>query len=578
MSSINHLNRAIRSGEEARALAMIVPGDWLDRLDSDAYQTPLCTAATAKAGAVVSALINAGAALEARNRLGETPLHCACQAGDETIARLLIAAGADVHAKARNPNSIDDGQTVLIRAVFGRSLPLIKHLIELGVDPGVTDARGWGALQCAQFGGAKRIADYLAKVIAAGADQQAISIHEAVRARALARLKALASAGAALDEQEAGTGPMLRTGLTPLHIAAEGVWLAGTEFLLAQGVSADVLSLNQLTPLMTLSGGKQSAAVARALIVAGADVNAQTATGICPLSACDDAAAVNELLAAGADPNLKSPDTGATVFLNACLYTAPAILEAMIDAGADLAAVDAAGKGVEYYARSNHRARALINARLGAARTPADVRRDAVKDLPKHAKGEAFKAYAEKLGAAFNRKPAPWKKRKGAVYFHDVSLARIHAYLGEAMPASDDARRHEAAVARLAVDAREAGAVLFHLEGLKDPARKPLVLLPINEPLAPLVCCGTNANLRGDATFVIEQMMAIAAEDPFDIYGCGLDFVDVQLRAPARDASALAERLIAICPDAGDFSDIPGSVRSLADDITATGRFGLWWD
>lgn len=574
MSSINHLNRAIRSGEEARALAMIVPGDWLDRLDSDAYQTPLCAAATAKAAAVVSALINASAALEARNRLGETPLHCACQAGDETIARLLIAAGADVHAKTSNPNSIDDGQNVLIRAVFGRNLPLIKHLIELGVDPGATDARGWGALQCAQFGGTKRIADYLAKVIAAGADQQAISIHEAVRARALARLKAVASAGAALDEQEAASGPMLHNGLTPLHIAAEGVWLAGTEFLLAQGVPADVRSLNRLTPLMMLNGGKQAAAVARALIAAGADVNAQTPTGICPLSACDDVAAVKELLAAGADPDLKSPDTGATVFLNACLYAAPAILEAMIDAGADLAAVDAAGKGVEDYARSNHRARALINARLGAARTPADVLRDAVKDMPKHAKGEAFKAYAEKLGAAFNRKPAPWKNRKGAVYFHDVSLVRILAYLGEAVPASDDA----AILARLAADAREAGAALFHLEGLKDPTRKPLVLLPINEPLAPLVCCGTNANLRGDATFVIEQLMAIAAEDPFDIYGCGLDFVDVQLRAAPRNASALAEHLIAICPDAADFSDIPGSVRSLAEEITATGRFGLWWD
>lgn len=574
MASINQLNRAIRGGEESRALAMIVPGDWLNGLDSDAFQTPLCAAAMAGAAPVVSALIAAGAALEARNRLGETPLHCACQAGDETIARMLIAAGADVHAKTHHPNSIDDGQSVLIRAVFGRSLPLVRLLIEQGADPGETDARGWGPLQCAQFGGAKRIATYLAKVIAASTDRNAISIHEAVRARALARLKALAEAGATLDAQEAVTVPMLRSGLTPLHIAAEGVWLAGTEFLLTQGVPADVRSHNQLTPLMTLNCGKEAAAVARALIAAGADVNAQAGSGICPLYACDDVAAVKELLAAGADPNFRNPDTGATVFLYACLYAAPAILEAMIDAGADLAAVDAAGKGVEFYARSNHRARALVNARLGAARTPADVLRDAVKDMPKHAKGEAFRAYADRLGAAFNRKPAPWKKRKGAVYFHDVSLTRIHAFLGAAMPAGDDA----AILARLAVDAREAGAVLFHLESHKDPERKTLVLLPIAEPLAPLVCCGTNANLRGDSTFVIEQMMAIAAEDPFDIYGCGLDFVDVQLRAPARDAAALAERLIAICPDAADFSDIPGSLRSLAHDIRTTGRFGLWWD
>jgi hypothetical protein len=32
--SIDHLNRAIRSGDHAGALAMIAPGDWLDQHDS----------------------------------------------------------------------------------------------------------------------------------------------------------------------------------------------------------------------------------------------------------------------------------------------------------------------------------------------------------------------------------------------------------------------------------------------------------------------------------------------------------------------------------------------------------------
>jgi hypothetical protein len=146
------------------------------------------------------------------------------------------------------------------------------------------------------------------------------------------------------------------------------------------------------------------------------------------------------------------------------------------------------------------------------------------------------------------------------------------------MPASDDHSLHDAILARLTLDARGAGAVLFQLEHFGDTPGTPLVLMPIAEPLAPLVCCGTNANARGDATFVLEEMMAIAAEDPFDIFGCGFDFVDVQLRGAPHDAAALAERLIRLCPDAADFSDIPGSVRALAEDITATRRFGLWWD
>ena len=578
MPSINHLNRAIRSGDHARALALIQPGGWLDDTDADLGDTALCAAATAKADAVVTALIHAGANVNARNRPGETPLHRACQAGVEAIARALIDAGADVNAKTtRNPNSIDSGQTVLIRAVYGRSLPLIKLLIEQGADPGGTDDRNFSALRYAQ-GGAKRIADYLAKLIAAGAQQRDISIFEAARAGALERLRTLAAQRAPLDEREPGADMTARGGLTALHIAAEGAWLAGTEFLLSQGIPADIRSNRDLTPLMVLGPGKNAVAVARALIAAGADVNAQTGMGWSPLYATNDVAVAQVLLAAGADPNLRDPESGATAFFNACQYGAPAKLAAMIDAGADLAAVDSAGRGVEHYARPNHRARALVGERLGTAKSPADVLRDAVKDLPKRAKAADFIAYAERLGTAFNRKPAPWKKRKGALYFHNVSLARVYAYFGEAMPASDDQSLHDAIIARLTLDAHGAGAVLFQLEHFGDTPGKPLVLLPIAEPLAPLVCCGTNANARGDATFVLEAMMAIAAQDPFDVYGCGFDFVDVQLRGAPRDAAALAERLITLCPDAADFSDILGSVRALADEITATGRFGLWWD
>lgn len=578
MPNLNHLNRAIRSGDWNRALGMIEPGSWLDDKDADLGDTALCAAATAKAEVIVSALIRAGADVNARNRPGKAPLHLACQSGVEGIARALIDAGADVNAKTTsNPNSIDSGQTVLIRAVFGRSLPIIKLLIEQGADPCGTDDRDFSALHYAQFSG-KRIADYLAKVIAAGAEQQEISIFEAVRARALERLHTLATLGAALDEREPGADMTARGGLTPLHLAAEGAWLAGTEFLLSQDVPADIRSDHQLTPLMVLGPGKEAVAVAGALIAAGADVNAQLATGYCPLLNANDVAVVRLLLAAGADPDLRSAVTGETVFLHACLYRGSQVLEAMMDGGADLAAVDTAGKGHEYYARSNHRARAVISARLGTPKTPADVLRAAMKALPERAKDAGFIAYAEKLGAGLNRKPAPWKKRKGAVYFHNVSLARVYAYLGETMPLSDDQSVHDVICARLTLDARAAGAVLFHLEHLADPARKPLVLLPIDEPLAPLLCCGTNANARGDATFVLEQMMAIAAQDPFDIFGCGFDFVNAQLRGPPAHAEALAERLIALCPDAADFSDIPGSVRALAERLASSGQFGLWWD
>ncbi len=578
MPSLNQLNRAIRGGDLDRALAMIEPGHWLDENDNDIGDTALCAAVAAKADVVVGALLKAGAKVEARSRHGEMPLHRACQLGHEAIARALIDAGADVNAKTpTNANSIDGGQTVLIKAVMGQKLPLIKLLIENGADPSAKDDCGFTPLRHAQHG-AKRIADYLAKTMAATTDQMELSIFDAVRARALSRLQALASHGGRLDECESEADLTPLSGLTPLHLAAEGAWMAGVEFLLKRGVSADVRSRHQLTPLMVVGTGKEALDVARALLQAGADSNAKSPDGRSALGQVTEVGLAKLLLEAGADPNLRDPNTGHTVFLSACLLAGPDILGAMIDAGADLKAVDNSGRGLEFYAKSNSRARALINDRLGAPISPADRLREALKALPQLAMSEPFLAYAGNLGNAFNQKPAAWKKRKGALYFHNVSLARVYAYFGAAMPRSDDKSSHDAILAHLAVDARRAGATLFHLEQVDDPERKPFVLLPIAEPLAPAICCGTNANLLGDTNQVVEALLKIAADDPFDIYGCGVDFIDAQLRDKPKDALALAERLIKVCPDLANRSDIPGSTRSLARELADTGRFRFWWD
>ena len=571
MSTVNLFNRAVHFGNFEEALGLITPGSWLDGTDH-LGETALGAAVQVKSLALVQALLDTGAKTEVRNRLGETPLHRACRLGDEAIVRALVAAGADVNARTlTNKNNIDSGQPVLIKAVIGNKLPIVTLLVEKGADPLAKDDHGNTALSIAQ-GGRKRIANYLAKTLATAANQAVLSMHDAVRTRSLPGLRALASQGARLDERETSSG------LTPLHLAAEVAWLPGVEFLLAHGVAADVRDAHQRTPLMTIGGGKAALDIARVLLSAGADVNAQTPTGHCALASVNDAGLAKVLLEAGANPNLRHPTTGHTIFQYACLTHTADVLAAMIDAGADLDAVDGSGRGLEFYAKSNYRARALINERRGAAMSPADRLRETLKDLPKFAKAQSFVDYAAHLGAAFNRKPAPWKKRKGAVYFHEVSLARVYAYFDQPMPVTDDKSIHGAILARMAIDARNAGATLFHLEQINDAERRSFVLLPIVEPMAPAICCGTNANLRGDTNFVVDALLKIAADDPFDIYGCGLDFIDAQLRDSPRDALGLAERLINVCPDLANLQDIPGSVRSLADELADTGRFGCWWD
>jgi ankyrin repeat protein len=575
--SVNQLNRAIRGDDVPHALALIASGAWLDSCDTDCFDTPLCAAVRAKAEPVVTALLAAGAGLEVPNRHGDRPLHCACRIGSEPMARLLIDAGADVNARiTHDPNNIDSGQTPLIAALYGRSQSVVALLLARGADPLIADDHGRGPMVYAQHGG-KRIADLIAKAIAASAEASGLSAHDAARTKALGRLRTLAREGAALDQPEGDEDNTLLAGQTPLHIAADFGWVEGVEFLLGQGISPDIRSRHGLTPLMMLHTGKPALAVARALLAAGADPDALSPRGHCPLLAASDAALVEVLLEAGADPDLRDPQTGATVFLDTCLTAAAPVITAMVAAGADLDAVDNAGRGTAFYAKSNHRARAAIAQAKGTPPSPADLMRAALKQLPARAADPRFQAYAQALGAAFNRNPAPWKRRKGALYFHDVSLARIHANLGEGVPEGEDQRRHDQALARLAAEARDAGAVLFHLDH-DDPARRPLVLLPIAEPLAPLIACGTNANARGDSGFVFNGMQAIAASDPLDIYACGFDFLRAQLRAAPQDAAAIAERLIALCPDAGDPGNPEAAVAAFAEELAATGRFTLWWD
>ncbi len=571
MPSTNDLTRAIRAGDSQRALGMIAPGAWLDERDAAAGETPLCAASATGAEEVVRALLAAGASPEVPNRFGERPLHLASRAGHETAPRALIAGGADVNAKmVSNPNNAESGQTVLMAALHSRKLPLIAMLVEAGADPGGTDDRGSSALAYAQASGGKRIADFLAKAAAARASAADMTVHEAVRARSLDALRTHAAQGTPLDQPEDGPNQIMLTGQTPLHIAADLAWREGVEFLLGAGVPADVPSLHGLTPLMVLGPGKRAAEVARALVAAGADVNAQAPTGMCPLLAAEEVAVVEVLVAAGADPDLRHPDTGATAFLDICQTGKAPIIAALLAAGADCEARDNAGRGVDHYARSNSRARAVIAEHMGLPPRPADGLRAALRELPPSAQEPGFAAYAQSLGAALGRQPSAWKRRKGGLYFHDVAAERIHAHLGEAVPHGDDARRHDAALARLAAGARAEGAVLFHC----DPAasgRFPLVLLPIADSLAPVIACGTNANARGGTDYVFEGLAAIAADTPFDIYGCGFDFVRAALRDAPADPLRLAQRLAALCPEVGE-------PAQLAAELAATGRFTLWWD
>jgi ankyrin repeat protein len=470
-------------------------------------------------------------------------------------------------------------------AVIGKNFDLVKQLMARGADLFAKDAAGLTALDWANFQ-SKRIANHLRKAMPAIGERAALDIHDAARAGAVGRLRELLDAGTPVDLRE-------KTGYrgTPLHAAALAGHVEAVRLLIERG--ADVNAREEIQGQCTVlhrAIGKGRAPIVRLLIAHGADVNARTTSGLTPFAMAEqDSEVVAALLDGGTDPNAVVAAGGVTAFLYACMVHKPEVLARMLDLGADLRARADNGHGaLEFAAINRPPARTFIRERLGLAQSPVDRLREHMKEWPQLAKQPRFSSLAARLGTIFNRTPTPWKRRKGAVYFHDVSLSRLAAHYGEA-EASDQAHFNAQLhrnLPRLQDEVRAEGATLFCTNAIPEEGRTPLVLLPTVEPCAaPLVCGTNNVNLGGSTDAVVSWLLDMAKNDPFAVMGCGHDFVSGRLTGKPKNAEALVAAMIAFCPDmvdqaGGEISRQPRPVQiqMLARDLEANGSFFLWWD
>jgi len=128
---------------EALALirALVENGAVLDARDNYG-QTPLLIAAAGKPASALY-LIEKNADVRARDASGNTPLLAAAAAGSREVAQALIRRKADVNAADA------DGTTPLIYAAAHGDALLVKSLLDAGADPMYTDASGHTALDYA---------------------------------------------------------------------------------------------------------------------------------------------------------------------------------------------------------------------------------------------------------------------------------------------------------------------------------------------------------------------------------------------------------------------------------------------
>ena len=541
--ALHDLTSAIKSGETETALALIRPDLPLDSVPKGFHISPVLAAIVYDNSRVLEALLAAGANASATNDMGEPLLHVAAAKGSDTLVRVLIAHGADVNARAVHKGHQFDGRTPLMAAVGSNDLTLVKLLLERGADPFAKDSSGFTALAFAEIFG-KRVANYLRKIMANSPQTSDLGLHDAARAGLIDRVRQLLAEGTTVDARD-------DMGRTALHWAA-------------------------------LSG---HADVARALIEHGASARATDKGGREPLLLTSDYPEVARLLlAAGADPNAESG--GITAFQYLALFATPEVLGALIDAGANLTAKSADGRGILDHAKSNRKAHAFLKTRLGLAPDAIDRIRAELKELPRLAKQPAFEAAAARIGEALNRKPAPWKRRKGITFFYNVSIGKhLGTYFNEPGAAGDPDALF-LLLARLQDEVLRDGFTLAYVDSIPQDGRVPLILLPTSNKYAAVLACGTNGINKGhDTEAVISWLMEMEKENPFVLAGCGLDFLDGRFNAPVRNPEALAERMIAFCPDMVDQAQFsihilsrPEQVKALAAELTRTGWFGFWWD
>nr|HEV8008582.1 ankyrin repeat domain-containing protein [Bradyrhizobium sp.] len=216
-------------------------------------------------------LLDQGASLDARDRLGARPLSHAAKSGHLQMVDLLLARGAPIDARNLA------GATALYFAAEGSHISIAQRLIERGADVKLTGRSGISPIAAASYAGNDVIVEAL---LAHGADERVA------------------------DE----------TGKPPIIYAAAGARFDIVKRLLARNIDINARYSNDLTLLMWASGPDEKAPEAQAvqiisyLLDAGAHVDDRDDRGRTALMIAAEGShegIVNLLVARGADASLK---------------------------------------------------------------------------------------------------------------------------------------------------------------------------------------------------------------------------------------------------------------------------------
>jgi ankyrin repeat protein len=286
------------------------------------------------------------------------------------IRATILASALSLPLVAAAALAADTGNASLVTAAKQGDRTAVQSILSGPAKQEIAAKEGGAALIWAASRNDKEMVDLL---LSAGADPKAVN---EFGASALYAAADFADPAITVKLLKAGADPnaALMSGETAVMAAAREGHVDTVRALLDSGADPNAKEKNgQQTALMWAIAGGYSA-VTEELVRHKADVNAKSRTGNTALmfAARGDLASTRTLLNAGADPSIAIPDWGGTALIIASTMGQAAIVEALLDKGADpqqrdsnsFTALHSAVRDSDYGADREQRARAVATVKV----------------------------------------------------------------------------------------------------------------------------------------------------------------------------------------------------------------------
>jgi cytohesin len=301
------LMAAVQARDVRMVEKLIAQGVPVNFCDEEHSYTPLSWAAENGSARIARRLIEAGADVDARDWMNQTPLWSAVTYDRVRVVRVLIEAGAKVDV------TDDSGDTLLQNAIWSESFRSIEVLIEAGADPNLVAEGAPAALHWAV---AKGMGALVNQLLAAGAD-----------------LNVSLPGG-----RDTGFFEGLAPGATPLMIAARNGNLELVDRLLEAGADWTRKDATGDTAVDVASSAGRTEVLKR-LEAVGAKVDYRSrrlhSAALLESVQQQDLDGVRRAIEGGARTDLEQKRTGRTSLMLACLDGNAEIVKLLLDAGAD---------------------------------------------------------------------------------------------------------------------------------------------------------------------------------------------------------------------------------------------------